>query len=183
MRIGIDLDNVTYPFVEQLQPIAEHYLQRTLLPPIQWNFYRTWNLTHEQFNNLMYFGWSECRLWAIGTPIVGAREVLDWLQAEGHELVGVTHRPTYAYSTTNEWVAHWGLPFEEVIFADDKSEHGLDIMLDDAPHVYAQVGHTKSVVFHRPWNAPEISPGMRIATRVRTWQAFHSLVRGRADGV
>ena len=181
MRIGIDLDNVTYPFVEQLHPIAEHILGKRLLAPIKWDFFSEWGITSDEFNDLLYEAWSHFHLWEIGTPIGGSLQVINWLQRDGHDVSFVTHRPPFAHFSTSDWLMHWGLG-QDVIFSAAKSRWGLDVMLDDAPHVYEQMDG-KGVVFNRPWNAKSVGGSMVDARRVHTWEGFYVLVHDLAHVV
>ena len=176
MRIGIDLDNVTYPFVEQLHPIAEHILGKRLLAPIKWDFFSEWGISGSEFNDLLHHAWMCHGLWEVGTPMLGALDILQWLKDDGHEIAIITHRPDYAQDETLGWLEHWSVPHAEVHFAHDKSTYGVDVMLDDAPHVYEQLGD-RGVVFHRPWNAESIGGAMVGARRVHSWQGFYQYVR------
>ena len=184
MRIGIDLDNVTYPFVEQLHPIAEHILQRRLLAPIKWDFYTEWGIGGDEFGELLQHAWKQHGLWAVGTPIEGSREVIEWLRDDGHEVIFVTHRPPYAQPETYDWLDHWNLRVydEEVFFTENKHLVNVDLMLDDAPHVYEQMDG-KGVVFNRPWNAKSVGGSMVDARRVHTWEGFYVLVHDLAHVV
>jgi 5'(3')-deoxyribonucleotidase len=171
MRIGIDLDNVTYPFVEQLHPYAEHKLQRRLLPAVKWDFFEDWGIDGKEFGELMREAHDENGLWRIGTPLYGALTVLEWLQIGGHDICFVTNRPEYAQQTTIDWLSHWHIPTDEVWFEQDKSVAEVDVMLDDAPHVYEQMPD-KTVLFNRKWNEHVVD-----APRAFGWQSFYRQVQ------
>lgn len=181
MRIGIDLDGVTYDFVGNLREwaISHGAHGKPELPAERWDFFLDWGWTSEEF--LRYFGDAvrSTELFWTGRPVPGAVEALGRLKAAGHEIVIVTHRghPDPVVSrimreATVHWLDLYSIPHDSLIFDGTKTRLGIDVLLDDAPHQIeaAREAGERAVFFTQPWNADEEGE------RVGSWVEFERLV-------
>lgn len=175
MRIGIDLDGVCYPFIDEFREYCEVELNRELEVPLTWNFFsEQWGLGLDEFQELMARGVSESSLWWAGRPHSGCREALQALHDAGHEVVILTDRsPSGAEMearwATMFWLATERIPHDDIQITKAKHEHDIDILLDDAPHHIekAHAAGIKVYVRDRPWNRH-----IDIGTRVGSWSEF-----------
>lgn len=155
MRLGIDLDGVTYPFNAVIVNYAEHVLGVRLPATDTWEMYLKWGLTDDEFRDLMREGCEQEAVFWEGAPLPGAVRSLDALWNDQHEIVLITHRGDYATAATETWLARWGIVYDELHFAAaDKTTFGVDIMLDDSPSVIrtCRAAGIETVCFDQPWN-------------------------------
>lgn len=112
-------------------------------------------------------------------PYDGAIEALEDL-ARRHAVVIVTSKPGWAVHDTFAWIAEHRIPTREVHVTRRKWEVGVDIFLDDAPHVLEELVRRRSdaVVcrYVRSWN-DEVGG----AIDVEDWDQFRAVVRRLAQ--
>lgn len=182
MRLGIDLDGVVYPFVEQFTKYAEMRLGRSLPEVKQWNFpVEQWGLTVERFIELMADGANEGFLWWEGQPEFGAREVLLKLRDLGHKIIFVTDRAPkggewQAKVATITWLHDHGFEYDGLFVVRDKTGLGLDLLIDDGPHNIerADAAGEMAVVFDRPWNRDVETGRVYSWSDVQTWVTHYA---------
>lgn len=161
MRLGIDLDGVVADFTKGW---IEFYNRDfgTGLTPEQVD---TWDglpaITH--FENMdAFWRWSSDldgrSLFFHLDAFPGAVDALHQLDAEGHEIVILTVKPSFAVADTHEWIAAHGIPTSEIHILEDKWRIDCDVYLDDGPHVlFDLVAHRPDRLicrYVRPWNRP-----------------------------
>lgn len=176
MRIGIDLDGVCYPFTETFQLWCETQRGWILPRATHWEFYRDWGYSTPEFLAEMNKAVEAGVLFHVGRPL--SREIgpiLTELTAEGHDIVLLSnrdpeHEPTWA--ATKAWVAAWRLPYAELTLTRDKTQHQLDVLLDDSPAniEMARKAGIRAVVFDQEWNWACGGP------RAYTWQQVRAMV-------
>lgn len=109
-------------------------------------------------------------------PYHGALDALGALHHDGHEIVIVTTKPTFAIDDTYDWLARHEVPTREIHIVDDKTVVECDVYLDDADHnVEALVRHRPDATvcrFVRAWNRPTVG-----AIDVTDWVGFVNAVR------
>ncbi len=156
MRVGIDLDGVLYDFVGALRDYAGMH---NAPEARRWEFYEDWGWTREKFKEVCDAGVGDGEIFWRGSPIDGAVELTHALKAAGHRVVIVTARDFgsagASRNATRSWLRAWGFHYDELHFAEDKTQFNLDWMLDDSPHVAEQFrGHPKTrfVLMDQPWN-------------------------------
>lgn len=173
MRIGIDCDGVLYPFTEVFRLYAEQETGERFGPVERWEFYKDWGMGTPEFLQLMEEACKGGFLFRYGTPPANCVNVMNWLACwPEHEVVIITHRGEYARHATEGWLRDWMIPYDELIIDSDKTRHGLDLLLDDGPHIIEKFREAggRGVVFHRRWNR-HIG-----GERVRSWLQFKSLI-------
>lgn len=108
-------------------------------------------------------------------PFDGAVEYLHRLHADGHELVVITAKPSWAVPDTLFWLADHAIPVAAVHFVEDKASVECDLYIDDAEHNLVEISHARpeAVVMRmvRPWNRP--LDGVRDVT---SWQEIYGVV-------
>ena len=183
-RLGIDMDGVladfnhgwTWRYNRDFPDAARSKL--TAADVVEWD--APVGLTH--FGAMDEF-WAWAETCAEGRslfhgldPYHGALEALDALRSDGHEIVIVTTKPSFAIDDTYDWLSHHEVPTREIHIVDDKTTVECDVYLDDADHnVEALVRHRPAATvcrFVRAWNRPVVG-----ARDVAEWQGFVNAVR------
>lgn len=187
--VGVDLDEVCYPFIDAFrQWLVRHrgVDVRQLPMPTGWGVpARDWGFHHEdalleEFCAAVRAGW----LFRAGDPLPGAKDALVSLRRDGHRIVFATARSYVAVqdeieAATRDWLDRHGLGHHQLVFAQDKTIVDADIFLDDAVHNYEAIEAAggRPYLFTQPYNIDH--PGRR----VDDWPAFLTVVRTLArDG-
>jgi hypothetical protein len=138
MRVGIDLDEVTYPFVEILGNWIHRQTDRPrseMPPATTWAFYEEWGYSADEFLTFYRDGVDAGYIFAAGLPITGALPVLDDLRKNGHTIHLITNRfvGRRVQENTDRWLQKWAVPYDSLTYAEDKSVLNIDLHLDDKP--------------------------------------------------
>jgi 5'(3')-deoxyribonucleotidase len=186
MRLGIDLDGVVADFNAGWMQVHAEEFGTELVP----DMVDSWNCLHRLggFADMGAF-------WAWASPNERRRSIFRHLQPypdavasltrlakQGHRVVIVTTKPTWARTDTFRWLADHDVPTSEVHLSDRKYEVDCDVYLDDAPHVLDElVEHRPTATicrFVRPWNEP-----VRGTQDVSSWAEFVDVVTQRSHRV
>ena len=139
MRIGVDLDGVVYPFIEDLaqyvagttgRPLAE------LVSPTCWDFYGTdWGYDKHTYHQFVIEGVASGDLFTFCEPLPGSKQALRRLRKLGHTVHIITARGfgPNARPLTCKWLSDYKIPHDSLTFAVDKRVMDVDFMLDDKP--------------------------------------------------
>lgn len=176
MRIGIDVDNVLFPFTV----VFNNYIERrmglksgTLPGWSHWNHHqKSFGLTHEQFAELYRDAVIDEELFL---QVLGiqkeASDALWELNVQGHTVVIVTDRNVpgaerEARAQTFEWLRY--VPHDEVHITSDKLEANCDIYLDDRPGAIPTflLAGKVACYWDQPWNS------WFPYDRVKSWPEF-----------
>jgi 5'(3')-deoxyribonucleotidase len=142
LDIAVDLDQVGYPFVQVFRSwaILGHQYDSTLTqtPLREWEFYRDWGMTDEQFLWFFKTGVNAERIFQWGEPLPGFVEGIAELREAGHGVHIVTDRlnigrPGLAVKNTHEWLAKFNIKVDSVWFTGDKRLINCDLAIDDSP--------------------------------------------------
>jgi 5'(3')-deoxyribonucleotidase len=162
VRLGIDLDGVVADFTKGWIDFYNRDFGTQLTPDqvVTWNGMT--EITH--FEKMSEFWrWSSdldgrSLFWHL-EPFPGAIEALHRLHEDGHEIVILTMKPSFAREDTHEWIVSQGIPTTEVHIRDDKWRIDCDVYLDDAPRVLRDLAtHRPDRLicrYVRPWNRPQ----------------------------
>ena len=137
MRIGVDIDGVvsdSYPV--WLQELNRHY-GKNIAVVDNYDMHLVFNVPSEDMNN--FFVRNVERLLMMPQPVVGAKEGLETLLREGHEVIYVTARTPEQKDVTVRWFTKYDIPHEHerVLFSGFKSkvdliqQWGIEIFIED----------------------------------------------------
>ncbi len=120
MRIGVDIDGVvadSYP--AWLQELNRHYgKQITVLE--DYEMHLVFDVPFDDMNN--FFVENVEYLLSMPKPIQGAKESIEKLIQEGHDIVYITARRPEEEEITRDWLKKHGIPHETVLFSGFNSK-------------------------------------------------------------
>jgi hypothetical protein len=187
--IGLDIDNVIFPFSEAFTEFAEaiHGFEPGTLDPeaLSWSWYKTqWGWDTEKFLRT-YVEAVKQGLWLQPKPRAGAVFNAWELNDAGHEIRYVTDRVVVgpeesipghvAEDLTREWLSRFDFPQSSNLhITGDKASVKTDVFLDDKPENVRAVAATGShaILWGQPHN--QTSPSLH---RTGSWTAFRGHVR------
>lgn len=145
--IGVDLDGVTYPYVDTLRTwlVSQGlYLADQLPNETCWEFFtEQWGMTLEQFIAHNTEAVNAGFMFRYGIPLPGALASIDAMKRAGHTIHIVTDRafgsPGASKASTLEWLADWDIPWDGLTFARDKTVIRADLFIDDKPQNVAEL--------------------------------------------
>lgn len=192
MRVGIDLDGVCYDFVGALTRFARVLYPDADFPhPTGWDFFKDqWGWTTEQYLRVFGAGVLEGNIFWRGAPSEGCVDALNELRELGHEVVIVTHRdhpePEVAKAmrrATLYWLQNHDIPVDGILFKGVKTNTGIDVLVDDAPHNIKAAWDADETVlaFDQPWNRDVDLPVLRAYSWTDVVSAVESLDRFYRD--
>ena len=140
-RILVDIDSTLYDSDSLwITGMRQIYGKEITLGDLhQWDWYRRFGLTREDFDRLISEHYHHPRQILANAPYSGAAEVLARWQARGHEIHIVSDRSPDVAAVTRRWLRRNGLPTEHSCFElhVDKfayvKEHGISLVVDDRP--------------------------------------------------
>lgn len=178
MIVGVDCDEVIYPFVAQFREwmVTRHGRDPATLPtPTSWKLGEAWGLTEDQWQAEFTAAIRAGVLFGEGDPLDGAVSGLRRLCESGHDVFVVTARNVggsaghEAALSTYRWLSDLGVPFSGVILSHDKGIIETDIFFEDFHQHYDALDdefETLPILMSRPWN--EWHEGRRVAD----WSEF-----------
>jgi FMN phosphatase YigB (HAD superfamily) len=139
LRVGVDLDDVLYPFVQSLACFVHERTGRPLEelgPATCWEFYeRYWGLPKNEFLELFEAGVDAGVVFSKGDPLPGSVEAVRALKEVGHSVHIVTDRfvGRRSHANTEEWLAKHEIPYDSLTYSRDKTVVRTDAFVDDNP--------------------------------------------------
>lgn len=195
LDIGLDIDNVLYPWSTVFTRWTESYLR---LEPgalddhaLTWSWYKDqWGMTTPEFLGIYAAGVRAGVIFTRGEPTPGSLSLARRLHLAGHRLHYVTDRelPNHgvseakAYAKTWTWLKRYGFPVDSLTVTGDKASVRTDVFLDDGPHnIEALVAarHPMPVLWNRPHNERVPVDAMRVSD----FHHFEAIVSAMARGV
>ena len=161
-RVGFDIDGVLFDFTGRFHRFAEAMTGESLLTPETWEFWREWDWTREQFDELHVQFVSDGE-YTVGEPMDGVQPMRELVEA-GHEIVLVTARHVEGWDwavgrQTRDWLTAYSIPFDGLHFTSDKAKIDVDYFIDDQYENYLAMDGAGVVSFLRrqPWNEDRLA--------------------------
>lgn len=164
-NIGLDIDGVIYNFVKTLR----HHIHQTRGKPLAempdaltWNFFsEQWNLTKDEYYQIVTTGIKYDGLLKTGDKIEGCKEAIDYMYHVRKDRITLVTARDYggieaiARNSTIFWLEQAGIPYHELILTHQKVGFNFDAMFDDSPSNIEQIhaAGENVVAFTQPWNA------------------------------
>lgn len=192
MNIGVDIDNVVSNFNEVL--LEEYILHDKELgnigePNKNAEYIRrgmfNWDKEHEE----KFYKDNIERIITKLTVKDSAKEYIDRLRKDGHEIYIITGRDNGdykdAYKITKLWLNKFNIKYDKLMLTDayknDKHgktekciENGVDIMIDDSVHIVEDCinGGINAILMDTPYNRDSK------LKRVNNWKEFYEYING-----
>jgi 5'(3')-deoxyribonucleotidase len=136
MRIGIDIDDVLFPWFDRAHEACTYAGITNGVTPSQWECWKDYGTSMEAWLGVMEDATLDGSLYT-GAPYPGAIEALRELKAAGHTLHMVTARGFFIHGHlirkhTVEWLETWHVPHDTLTFAKDKTLVHTDVFVDDS---------------------------------------------------
>lgn len=169
MRVGIDIDDVLYPWYDVAHRVCEAAGITNGVTPETWAPHEEYGCTDVEWLDALGAATLSGELYN-AEPFAGVVDELARLHAAGHTIHLVTARGFMQHGTqirdaTVHWLAKWQIPHDSLTFARDKRAVVTDVFLDDAPHNYDQlVDHTEVWLLPARHNAAHIEGRRSIAS-------------------
>lgn len=172
MRVGIDLDGVCYNFSasvrEYLCNVAGTHAVTRCPEPTRWEFYEDWGLSLGEFIDVCNAGVDQQIIFTHGEPYQGVTEAFHLIRSAGHTIHVVTDRSFgtngASEAATRAWLDRYGLRFDSLTFAADKTVVRLDVMVDDKLGNYdsLEAAGVEAYLLSRAWNQHDTTPRRRV---------------------
>lgn len=176
-RVGFDLDEVLFPFIERFSTLCHHEPSYDL-----WNFYADWGWDHERFidkyNELIL----NESLFSEGAIAPFALKTLELLKSQGYEIIvctvrGIDHSKDVelaAREQTLYWLKENGVPYDEAIFTRDKTDSRTFCFFDDHIAHYRNLAENSTCI---PWLFDtKYNERFRFARRVKSFKSVYGAV-------
>lgn len=158
MRVGLDIDDVLYPWYVTAHDICVRAGLGPAHPmPTTWRPYEDYGCTDQEWFDALAEATVSGDLYC-QPPMDGVNESLSRLVSAGHTVHLVTARGFMQHGAlireqTIQWLDRFEIPHHSLTFAKDKRAVITDVFLDDAEHNYDQLyDHTKVWLLHAPHN-------------------------------
>lgn len=176
LRIGVDLDEVVYPFVD----VFALWVHETTGRPLEelgtaqrWEFYEDWGYPLDEFLRLFAAGVDAGFVFRKGLPAPGALDALHTLKRAGHSLHVVTDRSigSCAQASTEAWLQEHKVPYDSITYAADKTIVRTDVFVDDKPENVLALREVGCAAFM--WdNGRKDQAEFPVEWTVRSWGEF-----------
>lgn len=193
MNIGIDTDGVLTDLYAYNYSIGKRVLKREPDNPTGYDIRAMYGLSEKQefLIGLKYF-FKYCKKWP---PREGAVEVIERLNAEGHQLYEITARKfvtkktllgKYSRHLLKKWYKRNGMHFAEIILCSEEHSpeeklagcirSGTKIMIEDKPDVAELLNRNniRVLLFDAPYN--QETKGENIV-RVCSWAEVEKVIK------
>jgi 5'(3')-deoxyribonucleotidase len=136
MRIGVDVDDVLFPWFDLAHAACERHGITNGRHPAQWQCWLDYGCTKEEWLFVMERATLDGTLYN-GDPYPGAIEALSDLADAGHTLHIVTARGFFQHGDlirrhTVEWLRDHDVPHNSLTFTKDKTFVRTDVFVDDS---------------------------------------------------
>lgn len=186
MKFGFDIDDTLIDLRRYAFRLYNKKLQMAVdetvfdqIPTVE--IHGAFGMTSEQGSQM----WQDCmqEIYFTKCPsFQDAKEVLNTLADEGHEIYYITSRPKMYCQQTREWVKAQGFPVVDERFYCGMQDHEkidiiksleLDVYVDDKPAVLNTLAQTstKVIVKNQSYNQNVDFP------RLTNWQEFQALLK------
>jgi len=184
-RLGLDVDGCLYNFDGNLKKYIHESTGRPLeeLPDADcWDFFiEQWGLTLDEYKEFVISGILAGHIFRCGEPHEGCVDTIKNLY-EDYEIIFITSRSGFGQTAeickraTIDWLYDYDIPWDGLIMAENKTNRGVHLLLDDAPHQVeeAMARFEPVVMFDRPWNRH-----VEGVDRIHDWPEFEKYVRDK----
>ena len=195
MNIGIDTDGVLTDLYTYNYSIGKKALKREPDNPTGYDIREMYGLSEKQeFRIGLKYFFKYCKKWP---PREGAVEVIERLNADGHQLYEITARKfvtkknllgKYSKYLLFRWYKRHGMRFKEIILCSEEHSpeeklagcirSGVTLMIEDKPEVVELLdkNNIRVLMFDAPYNREVKGENV---TRVKSWEEVEKEIAAR----
>ena len=186
MKIGVDIDDVLYPWYRTAHEVCEEVGITNGKTPTTWQVQDDYGCSLEEWIEALSEATVSGRLYE-APPFPGVLRSLERLVEAGHEVHLITARGWLQHGPvikghTIRWLWNWEVPYTSLTFARDKTILRADVFVDDHPKNWAALWAADLPCFlvQQTWNHDDhIDPALHnlaAETRVDSFNHFTDLV-------
>lgn len=136
MRIGVDIDDVLFPWYEKAHQACVDAGITNGVQPTTWSPHEEYGCTAQDWFDVLEEATLNGSLYS-GPPYLGAVDALWRLQNAGHTIHLITARGFFVFGDlireqTIEWLEHHDVPHDSLTFSQDKTAIPVDVFIDDS---------------------------------------------------
>lgn len=120
MRIGVDIDGVISDSYTVWLGELNQYYGKNISVLEDYEMHLVFDVPWDDMNN--FFVQNVEKLFMLPHPMKGAKQGIESLLAEGHEVIYVTARSTEEEEVTLRWMDKYRIPYENILFSGLKSK-------------------------------------------------------------
>ena len=161
LRVGLDLDGVCYDFVASVRRylLTLGWDAAQLPDATDWEFFRTWGLSVEEFLQICHDGVNAGIIFATGEAYAGVAAAIARVHDAGHEVHVVTDRTfgdgDASKVATELWLPQAGIRYTSLTISADKTSVPCDTFIEDRDKNFLALveAGVDAYLIDRPWNA------------------------------
>ncbi|AHF05960.1 5' nucleotidase, NT5C type [Desulfitobacterium metallireducens] len=123
MRIGVDIDGVTSDSYTVWLRELNQYFNKNISILEDYDIHLVYDVSWDEMND--FFKQNMEHLFMLPQPMKGAKQGIESLIAQGHEIIYVTARSADEEEVTLRWMDKYKIPYDNVVFSDFKSKVDL----------------------------------------------------------
>lgn len=161
MKIGIDIDDVIYPWYTQAHKVIEAQGGTGGVVPKTWYPYIEYGMSRDEWRDRLGAATIDGSLFLQGEPIEGAVEAVELLGRIGHVHFitsrGYLPSGAVAQAQTVLWLAGHGFAYDALTFTESKGDVDIDFMVDDMIRNLEACRNrgAAGALINRSWNADD----------------------------
>lgn len=184
MRIGVDIDGVVSDSYRAWVKEMNQHFGTNILELKNYDMHLDFGVSWEEMGQ--YFDDNVARLFDIPDPVAGAKEGIEKLLREGHEVVYVTARSLDEEEYTVRWMKKHKIPHEQILFTSFKCkveyalQWQLEIFLEDFlgnAQAISEAG-IPVLLLNASYNQGELPSGI---IRCKDWHQILTEIRRRSS--
>lgn len=172
MRIGVDIDGVVSDSYTAWLGEMNRYFSKNISVLEDYEVHLVYDVSWDEMNN--FFKQNMEHLFMLPQPMKGAKDAIESLIAQGHEIIYVTARAADEEEVTLRWMDKYKIPYKHLVFSDMKSkvdlarQWKLEVFIEDYTKNAVELAESgiSVLLLDASYNQGELSSGIR---RCRDW--------------
>lgn len=182
MRIGIDIDGVVSDSYAAWIEEMNRYFSKNISILEDYDVHLVYEVSWDVMNN--FFKQNMEHLFMLPQPVKGAKQGIESLLAQGHEIIYVTARAADEEEVTRRWMDKHEIPCEHLVFSDMKSkvdlarQWQLEVFIEDYTKNAVELAESgiSVLLLDASYNQGSLPTGIR---RSRDWTEIVKVIKNR----
>jgi uncharacterized HAD superfamily protein len=172
LRIGVDIDGVVSDSYTAWLGEMNRYFSKNISVLEDYEVHLVYDVSWDEMNN--FFKQNMEHLFMLPQPMKGAKDAIESLIAQGHEIIYVTARAADEEEVTLRWMDKHEIPYKHLVFSDMKSkvdlarQWKLEVFIEDYTKNAVELAESgiSVLLLDASYNQGELPSGIR---RCRDW--------------